>query len=504
VIILLKYWNTHDEYKAFLISKLKNCFFYSELEIIKLSKSISKLYILDLDPLGNIVTHLYSSTGRPAINQDAIMRSFILMNSLGYYSITKWYRELHFNHLYCYIIGVEPSNIPSIGAHYDFINRFWCADDSYDKPKLLNFYRKPKKKYKKNEKKPPKSKETVKKLVSQILKGRSLKRRPERIFQSIFAKIAVEPSANLGLLKNTNKLSISGDGTCIETGAGSRGVKVCSCKDNGIYNCKCKRRFSDPNATWGWDSHHERWFYGYSGFIFSVYNKSLKLDLPIYLRVVEAKRHDSSSAVIALTELKEIYSNFTFKHFIGDSAFDNKPTYELLNKWFIVAIIALNKRAEANFKYHQPILNDNGIPVCQAGHEMKAYGACPGRGRYKWRCPFATGLVSHCDLKSECSPSEYGRTFYTKFLDDLRLFPEVPRGTYKWKSLMKSRTSSERVNKRILNDYSIEQTKFRGKKGCSWWMLIASINIHLDAQIKHAKFNFVIDPLQLISKTLAA
>ena len=69
---------------------------------------------------------------------------------------------------------------------------------------------------------------------------------------------------------------------------------------------------------------------------------------------------------------------------------------------------------------------------------------------------------------------------------------------------MKSRTSSERVNKRILNDYKIEQTKFRGKKRCSWWMLIASINIHLDAQVKHAKFDYVIDPLQLITETKAA
>ena len=503
-IILLKHWQTHDEYKTFLISKLKNCFSHYQLQIAKNSKIISKLYILNLDSLQDIISCLYSSTGRPANNQPAIMRSFILMLDNGEYSITNWISTLRSNPLFSYIIGVEPDNVPSIGAHYDFINRFWCADDNYDKPKLLNFNRKPKKKYKNHEKHPPKKKETVKKLVTQILKGKSLKRRPERIFQSIFEKIAVEPSANLGLLGNTSKLSVSADGTCIDTGASSRGVKVCSCRDKGIYNCDCKRNFSDPNASWGWDSYHERWYYGYSGFLFSVYNKSLKLDLPIYLRVVEARRHDSSSGVIALTELKEIYSNFTFKHFIGDSAFDNKPTYELLDKWSIAAIIALNKRAEANFKYHQPELNEHGIPVCQAGNEMKAHGACPGRGRYKWRCPLATGLVSSCDFKSECSPSKYGRTFYTRFLDDLRLFPLVPRGTSKWKSLMKSRTSSERVNKRILNDYKIEQTKFKGKKRCSWWMLIASINIHLDAQVKHAKFDFVIDPLQLITEKSAA
>ena len=501
---MLKHWQTHKEYKTFLISQLKDTFFHSKLKIIQHSKVISKLYILNLDPLENIISHLYSSTGRPATNQAAIFRSFILMLSLNFYSITKWYNELQFNPLYCSLIGVNSDNVPSIGAHYDFINRLWIANENYDKPKCFFFQRKPKKKFKKNEKKPPKNKETVKKLVNQILNGRSFKRRPERIFQSIFAEISVNQSVSLGLIKNTDKLSIVGDGTCIETGASSRGIKICKCIEKGIYNCDCKRKFSDPNATWGWDSYHERWFYGYSGFVFSVYNKSLKLDLPIYLRIVEAKRHDSVSGVIALAEIKEIYSNFRFKHFIGDSAFDNKPTYELLDKWFIAAIIALNKRAEANYKYHQPILDEKGIPVCQAGNQMKPYGSCPGRSRYKWRCAFATGLIGQCDFKSQCSPSDYGRTFYTKFKDNLRLFTLVPRGTDKWKSLMKSRTTSERVNKRILNDYGIEKTLARGKKHWSWWMMISSINIHLDAQIKHAKFSFIIDPIQLINSNLAA
>ena len=123
---MLKYWQTHDEYKLFLISKLKDSFSYSQLQlqIVELSKSISKLYILNLDSLEDIVSSLYSSAGRPANNQPAIMRSFILMSDRGEHSITKWVSKLKTNPLYSYIIGVEPNNVPSIGAHYDFINRF--------------------------------------------------------------------------------------------------------------------------------------------------------------------------------------------------------------------------------------------------------------------------------------------------------------------------------------------------------------------------------------------
>ena len=501
---MIKLWRSHFDYQQFLIQNLKRNFEYFQPKILQLSKTISKLYIFNLDPLKDIISHLFSSQGRPAINQPEIMRSFVLMNAMKFHSITQWVHELYANPLYCYIIGVEPNNIPSIGAHYDFIKRLWMADSDYDEVKILNPQRKPKKKYKHGEKKPPKKSGSVKRIVDQIVKGRSFSRRPERIFQRIFAKISVEPSAYYGLLGNTNKLSVSGDGTCIETGASPYGIKICKCRDEGIYNCKCKRRFSDPNATWGWDSYHEKWFFGYTGFLYSTYNKSLKLDLPISIRIVESKRHDSISAVICLQEIKSLYSTFSFKYFIGDSAMDNKPTYELLKFWSISAIIALNKRAKANFTYHQPELNEHGIPICLAKNEMTPYGACPGRDRYKWRCPLATKKVSSCSFKNQCSPSDYGRVFYTYFSDNLRLFPEVPRGTDKWKSLMKTRTASERVNKRILNDYSIENTKARGKKRWSWWTMIASINIHLDAQVKHANFDFIIDPIQLIQDKLAA
>lgn len=56
---------------------------------------------------------------------------------------------------------------------------------------------------------------------------------------------------------------------------------------------------------------------------------------------------------------------------------------------------------------------------------------------------------------------------------------------------MKKRTASERVNKRLLNDYQLEQAKARGKKRWSWWVMIHSINIHLDARLKVSGFNFL-------------
>jgi len=56
---------------------------------------------------------------------------------------------------------------------------------------------------------------------------------------------------------------------------------------------------------------------------------------------------------------------------------------------------------------------------------------------------------------------------------------------------MKNRTTSERVNKRILVDYDLEKARVRGKKRWSWRLLVHSANIHLDARLKFSKFSFV-------------
>ena len=83
----------------------------------------------------------------------------------------------------------------------------------------------------------------------------------------------------------------------------------CNYRPANDFFCDCPRKFSDPNASWGWDSHNERYFYGYTGYFISTYNRTLKLDLPLCLRLVDAKRHDSISAVVALAEFRDLYPN---------------------------------------------------------------------------------------------------------------------------------------------------------------------------------------------------
>jgi hypothetical protein len=358
-----------------------------------------------------------------------------------------------------------------------------------EKPRVKPKMRKSKKKYGKN-KMPHKRKGIVQMLVDRILKGCRFNYRPERLLQEIFAKVCVQPSIDLGLVPNSVK--VSGDGTCISTAASPYGRKICNCSD---FFCDCHRRFSDPNATCGWDSHNERHFYGYTGYFISTYNRTEKLDLPLYLRIVDAKRHDSISAVVALAEFRDLYPNLNIEAFISDSASDNYATYELLDKWNISAVIALNKTNDGNRKFDGCVVNNEGVPVCPGGHEMVRAGFCgKDRCRIKWRCPRVLGKCPRSDACDSCSPSEYGRVVYTKPQWDLRLFTRIPRGSDQFKSVMNERTAAERVNNRILHHYGLEISKVRGKKRISFFATVAAFNVHLDAQLAKLKamglFNF--------------
>lgn len=492
---MLGNWRTHEEYQSYLVENIIPYFLNDRKNVEQYETALSKLYILDLNPLKTLLSQYYSITGAPAKNQPELIRSFILMSELKIHSISKWVKKLEHNQILCTMIGLSQSEIHKVGSYYDLINRVWLENPDVQhefEHSLHNFIRKQAKRLKKNKKQPPRHPGIIQKFVDLALEGKTFESRPEILMQQIFAKIGVEPSAKEGLYGDTKSLPVSGDGTCVNSGGNSYGNKVCNCTQNGNYTCDCARKFSDPYARWGWDSYHGQWFYGYTEYILSVYNKDLKCDLPLYLRMVQAQRFDGISSIVALAEAKNLYKEFTFESFHGDGAHDNYATYQLLHNRNMKAFIPLNKTNKGNFKYPPHIRVDaNGIPICMAGHAMINWGYNKDRCRIKYRYPLALGRIDSCDCKEQCSPSAYGRCIYTKPTWDLRLFTVVPRGTDQWKQQIKSRTTSERVNKRILNDYGLELAKTRGKKRTFWWSLIHSLNVLLDARIKASGFSFI-------------
>lgn len=476
---MLKHLQSHQEY---IDTQLRLLGFVTQEALEEYDDIIQLFRHLNFDAAHDVLCELYSHTGRPALAQIEIFRAYILSAYLNV-SWEKLLDKLNKRAVFRAIIGIDLDCLPTLPSFYELNRRLMPTGEVAQLRGQLD--RKPTKKLKQNEKMPEKKKKRTTQIAHLIRKGNFALNRPERFLQRIFKLVSVDASVAAALL--SHELTLSGDGTCVYTGASNYGQKVCQCRKAGAFNCDCPRRYSDPLATWGWDSHKEQYYYGHTAYFLATYNNELKLDLPLYLRTVEARRHDSVTALVALAEFRQLYPEFTMNAFLSDSASDNYETYHLLNEWQIPAIIALNKRLAGHFTYKELDVNTDGIPICEGGLPMTFNWHDTQRKRTKWRCPAMMAKCATCPLSKPCSSSPYGRTFYTKMADNPRFFTAIARGSAQWKALMKQRTAVERLNKQVLIDCGIEASGVRTKSRLTLWMTAAMMVIHLKAQYKIAK-----------------
>ena len=163
-------------------------------------------------------------------------------------------------------------------------------------------------------------------LVNRLLNGKIIHFNFEATLQHLFYSVAVLPSVQCGLISSEN-LTVSGDGTAVHTHATPRGHRLNPDPDKP-YNPDVPRHFSDPDASWGWDSDMEKYYYGYTLFQLSCHNHSLHVDIPLLLRFTSAKRHDSVSFLVAFHEFEKHMPDLHISNMCLDSAMDNYPTYK--------------------------------------------------------------------------------------------------------------------------------------------------------------------------------
>ena len=473
---MLGAWRSHADYQKFMIERVNRDFKRNPKSIKNFESAVLKMYYLNLDNIKEDFVPRFSLVGKPSNQQPEIFRSFILMSHFKFASIDEWVAHASATPILCALVGVLPDSFPGASTHRDFMLRLWTSG----RPNRVKIkFPKPKGKHGK-EKLPPKHPGIIKKLVDKALDGQTFKIIPERLYQAIFMKTAVIPSAQMGLLGNINKLIISGDGTCINSNASHYGKKTCLC----VGKCSCPRRFSDPEAKFGWDSYHECWFFGHTAYLLSVHNPDLKLDLPIYIRFVEAPRNDGVSLIASLAHARYLYKDILhFDSLLADAAHDNYPTYVLLRQWNIKPFIDLNSRGAVP-ELQDLQLSINNIPICPDGHEMLNWGFDAAKYRIKYRCPMVTGKVMSCPYDFCCNKSSYGKIVYLRLAENLRLLTPVPRASDEWVQTYKQRTAAERVNNRILTDYQLERPKRYGKMKLAFFAFCNAINVHLDAQVK--------------------
>jgi hypothetical protein len=479
---------SHFQYQQFVFGQLRTLSLLGHRFYADDLLWIAAFLCCDLTPVYKAVRDTYSTKGRRALNPCDLFRSLLLMTFLGYESLDHWVNLMHRTPLYAIVSGFHPDQLPGATTLRDFIDRLYDFEDrskrSLARKEVRPFHRKPSKKYKKGEKAPPRHPGIVNRVTNRLIQGKLAGVRSEDTMNHLLKQCFVIPSAGLGLLGNTQELILSGDGSHYRSGANSLGRKVCDCRKNGIYTCKCPRRFPDPDASWGWDSYRRRYVYGYTAYELTAAGGHY--DLPCYILFAACQRHDSVSGLVTLDRFYQVYPEFHLSYFLGDSAHDALPFYQYVRHHNTLPIIDLNSRNKGkNLLLGNITIDESGHPVCPKELPMLYDGTCPGRNRIKWVCP----LAKRGKHKPECActTSKYGRTFYTKPDDDPRLYTQPPRGSADWKVLMAKRSGSERSNSRKKTDLNLMNTRIRCSHRRFVQIIMAGMVQHLNAWIKEAE-----------------
>ena len=488
---MLKSTRSHKQFQDFVKEQLQLHYLKTGFtnSVLINEKLLAFAWSVDLSKVVEIISYRYSSNkGTPARDPIDMFRSLLLMESLRERSIDSWVNKMRSTPLFAILSGFLPDNVPGVGTFYDFINRLWLSSSSHLARKVRKpRQRKPKKGKKKGDKSPLKRPGAVKRLVDRYLEHPpDFHLRPHDLFQKIFKECFVVPSAKHGILGNMSSLSIAGDGTSARTGASCYGKLTCDCRNNRIFKCSCHRKFSDPDASWGWDSYREEYYYGRTLYAFTAADSPY--DLPVYLNFFKAYRHDSMAFVYSFLDFKQLYPEFILKECMLDSAHDAYAIYNLLHHYDVAAFIDLNTRNEGKCSCQGDFsFAKEGIPICPTGHIMAYHGFCKHRQRHKWRCP-KTRKKWNIACDSPCSNSSYGRVFYTREQDNLRYFTRVPRGSHLFKERFARRTTVERFFKRLKEDYLLERkSKTRSSRNWYFRVFADAMCVHVDAWVKHFK-----------------
>lgn len=442
---------------------------------------MEQFWSLDLTPVDEIMQDRYSVFGPEPRLPSNMLRSYLLSIKCKVPSITAWASDLKQNHLHAILSGFTFGDTPGVGTFYDFFDRLWLSDSDNISDPVHPPKQKPKKPDKKGEKAPPVEKITVYDLLEKFEIQPPKDFAPAARLFEIFKSQFLNTSVSQGLI-DLDSLAVSGDGTPVYTGARERKTRTCDCLKKGIRDCKCDRIYHQPDCDIGYDSHRERYYFGYDLYMLTA--SASANDLPVFPLLGPASRHDSHGFCYNFFSMKQFLPETNVSKLLLDSAHDAMAFYQYCANHGITPFIDLNSKAGRPPVYKDDFtIAEDGVPICKEGFRMRLDGTEPKKGRTKFKCPkisFAGGTPA-CTCKKPCSDAKYGRTVHLVLKDNPRLFNNPPRCSKEWDLEYDARTSSERCNKRQKIDYKLEDGRHRSSK--MWYCRLFAIMMcqHLDA-----------------------
>ncbi len=273
---------------------------------------------------------------------------------------------------------------------------------------------------------------------------------------------------------------------------------VVDSKELNSYSKGKKEGGSDPEADWGkktkkkkgkdgkiWED-IRKWF-GYKVHILA----DSKYELPINYKITKASENDTEHLLPLVEDIKKKQPEIIkrAKDLCGDRGYDSEKNNKvLLDRYDIKPIIDIRdmwksekgdrKKEEKDTrslyenKVDNIVYDYRGTIYCDCfsikKKELRELAYCgyeKERGTLKYRCPSGAYGVE-CTGKEECGNGKYGkygRVVRVPIEKDRRVFVPLPRGTYAFKRKYKKRTSIERINSRLDNDFCFEQHYIRGR-----------------------------------------
>lgn len=459
---------------------------------------------LDLEPARPILEACYALSPRGGQPWDPVilLRCLFVMIHKGEASINRWVPELRSSPLLRAASGLSlTGRTPGVGTFYDFLHRLHDGprrvvpgEPLPERPSVTERRRaqapvKPSEKPKKAQEK--KTNETMTARIVKELEAMKDHKRPADLLQrlaDLLLILAVQPSAERGLLGDTQHMVAHGDGSSLTTGADSHGHKVC---EHGPFErCNCPRLWTDPDARWGYVASVDKYFYGHHFYEISVSNRGR--DLPIALRLDPGNTSDFAQSLWTLDAVekqwKEHGLEWKMATFVADAGHDAEPIYRYLADHAITPVIPLRDQGPARHPDRPELtLSPRGVPMCEGGVEMAANGTAGSNHANLFICPFKAGKLRRCPIAPESDPGwscrpelKFGPAVTIPSNDNPRIFAPLPRNSPEWARLMALRSGCERSNSAKKNGLKLEQARHLR---ASFWL----IRLHLISIVQHAR-----------------
>ncbi|MCI0529314.1 MAG: hypothetical protein L0Y56_17895, partial [Nitrospira sp.] len=378
-----------------------------------------------------------------------MLRSFLLMTHHRITSVPQWVQKTRSEPLLAILCGFPPDDTPGVGTYYDFIDRF--IDGPYQKPcdHVVKPSAQRKRTYlrgldhealKKKQDTDPNQPQTEK-LATELLENQAHQRLPtfHKLLEDLFFQLALIPSMEQGHL-NLSQVTVSGDGSGLESHASPRPRPTCGCRAKGIFRCDCAKPYTSKTASWYWDEYRNAFYFGdryyhlmthqnghdipLISFLPGGTESDYTLSLKTFDRFVKASRENGVELKIA--------------HFVGDGHHDSYAHYRYFGAKEVIPIIPLCESSKNGLLHIEGLsMADDGVPLCPGGIKMRHHQYDRAKQRHVYACPAKTGTHRNgqyqyvfrpelCPFKQDCAPhSPMAPWAYIPTRDNPRLFPPI-------------------------------------------------------------------------------